>query len=76
MEATFFPRGPYKIPKLDFKDLLAWIINGSSVDCESMFDYILQPCLGQMASNYAGPVYRVFGVRARVSPNFLTSYGF
>lgn len=45
---------PCKIPKLGFKDLPAWIINGSSVYCVCMFDYILQPCLGQMASIMQG----------------------
>lgn len=38
-----FARWPYEIPKLGFKDLLAWIINVCSVYCECMFDYILQP---------------------------------
>lgn len=37
-----------------FEDLLAWIISGSNTYCECMFDYILQPCLGQMASIMQG----------------------
>lgn len=45
---------PYKIPQLGFEDLLEWIMNGSSVYCECMFDYILQLCLGQMASIMQG----------------------
>lgn len=63
--------------KAGFKDPhfhLAWIINGSNVCAEYMFGYILQPCLGQMASIMQG---RPTGFLARffnTSPYSWTSW--